>query len=325
MKNNQWPNALIAVVVVLCSLVLLAALATAVGAFSGSAAGPTLTIDFKDVTGLKPHSQVRYAGATIGAIEDLRYLTAEERGASQDSAYAVRATIRLKENSPPLRQDVRAAIGAESLLGEKFIDLTPGRPDSPALSADAILLANSDDPVDQINELLAQIRADYPNLMRPITNGLSRVDSLIEQSTLLLTNVDSVVLSAGKTVAALERDYRESLAPSLKQFMESGNATADQLAETSAALPRLIQKSDLLLTELNELIHSNTNEITRSIRELRVIAQNLKVSTTYLKALTGRLGEKPNRILFGRKKMELPSEGEILQSDEPILIQLPKD
>ena len=77
MKRN-FSDYVVALSVIVCSLVLLAALTIALTGFRLKKPTRTLQIDFEDVTGVKLHSEVRYAGAPAGRVIALRPLREEE-------------------------------------------------------------------------------------------------------------------------------------------------------------------------------------------------------------------------------------------------------
>lgn len=83
---------------------------------------------------------------------------------------------------------------------------------------------------------------------------------------------------------------------------------------------QLAQNADKLVRQVDELLATNDPAIKQLTRDLKVISQNLKVTSTYAKTLTATVAKKPWQIVWGGKKNELPSEREILQSNQPIPI-----
>ena len=131
MKKN-FTDFLISLLVIVCSLVLLGALAYALSGWGTRKGGRTVEIDFVDVTGVHLHSEVRYAGAPAGAISAVRLLTFKERneaGTDEQKRNAVRVTATLREDVPPIPADVRVSISSDSMLSDKFIALSAGSPD----------------------------------------------------------------------------------------------------------------------------------------------------------------------------------------------------
>ena len=82
-----------------------------------------------------------------------------------------------------------------------------------------------------------------------------------------------------------------------------------------------VLKASALLDSLDGVVKNNEADLRKLVEELRITSQNLKVLTTYAKALTARLAEKPSSLIWSGKKRELPSEKTILESSEPVLIE----
>jgi ABC-type transporter Mla subunit MlaD len=99
----------VALSVILCSAILLAALTIALSGFRLKKPTRTLQIDFEDVTGVKLHSEVRYAGAPAGRVIAVQHLSSEQRQAGENKRKAVRVTVSLMEQIPPLPADVVAS------------------------------------------------------------------------------------------------------------------------------------------------------------------------------------------------------------------------
>src|SRR3979490_3354246 len=100
MKRNI-SDYLVALSVIACSVVLLGALTFALSGYRLKKPTRTLQIKYEDVTGIKVHSEVRYAGAPAGRVIAMRHLTASERAKSTNKADAVLVTAELDENTPP--------------------------------------------------------------------------------------------------------------------------------------------------------------------------------------------------------------------------------
>jgi len=78
MKRNL-SDYIVAISVILTSVVLLAALTIALSGYHLKKPTRTLQINYEDVTGVKVHSEVRYAGAPAGRVIAMRHLSAKER------------------------------------------------------------------------------------------------------------------------------------------------------------------------------------------------------------------------------------------------------
>src|SRR5437660_12518470 len=110
MKRNL-SDYIVAISVIACSIILLGALTIALSGYRLKKPTRTLQINYEDVTGIKVHSEVRYAGAPAGRVIAMRHLTAAERDASANKKNAVRVTISIEKNIPPLPTDTVASLG----------------------------------------------------------------------------------------------------------------------------------------------------------------------------------------------------------------------
>src|SRR5450755_2175807 len=99
MKRNL-SDYIVALCVIACSAILLTALTVALSGYRLKKPARTLQIDYEDVTGIKVHSEVRYAGAPAGRVIGMRHLSATERGGSANKRDAVRVTVSVDEEIP---------------------------------------------------------------------------------------------------------------------------------------------------------------------------------------------------------------------------------
>src|SRR5439155_12112085 len=136
MKRNL-SDYFVALFVIACSIVLLAALTFALSGYHLKKPTRTLQINYEDVTGIKVHSEVRYAGAPAGRVIAMRHLTAQEREGCVNKKDAVRVTVSLDECIPRLHGDVTATLSSDTLLSPKYVTLSAGTSGSETLANNA--------------------------------------------------------------------------------------------------------------------------------------------------------------------------------------------
>jgi phospholipid/cholesterol/gamma-HCH transport system substrate-binding protein len=76
-----------------------------------------LNVPFKEATQLAQQSDVRISGVSVGKVQNIEL--------SPDGKYA-QATIALDDKYGPLPSDTRAILRTKTLLGETYVELTPG-------------------------------------------------------------------------------------------------------------------------------------------------------------------------------------------------------
>src|SRR5437899_943337 len=161
---------IVALAVIACSVVLLAALTIALSGFRLKKPSRTLQIDYEDVTGIKLHSEVRYAGAPAGRVIAMRHLSAAERGASANKRDAVRVTVNLDDKIPPLPGDVMATLSSDTLLAPKFVALSAGTPGTKTLANNSIIEGHPAYGIEQITSAAGPL-IDHANLLLDNLNG----------------------------------------------------------------------------------------------------------------------------------------------------------
>jgi ABC-type transporter Mla subunit MlaD len=315
MKRN-YSDFVTAVIVLLCSAVLLGALTVALSGYSLRNATRTMTIDFPDITGVRMHTEVRYAGAPAGEVTAFRHLTPEERSSAEGEQRknAVRVTVEMRKDVPPLPEDVKVTLTSETMLSEKFIAISAGSPDVPMLAANVILQGYNNGNIDEL---------------------FSAVGPALKSVRDLLASLEPVIQKAGETLDVVKVGVNDvmpkitKVADSAKMMAESADLLlkhtdrliTDNEGEIRANLQELrkslegVQKT---LGSADKFVGNTDRELAERMKELEVVLQNLKVVTTHAKAVTETLGEKPSRLIWGGKANKLTSEREILRNDGPV-------
>jgi hypothetical protein len=85
----------------------------------------------------------------------------------------------------------------------------------------------------------------------------------------------------------------------------------------------LAKGADTLFGSADTLIKSTDKQLQEQLKQLHVTLLNLKIVTTYAKALVETLAEKPNRVIFSGKPAQLTPESEILKSSNPLPAKKP--
>jgi ABC-type transporter Mla subunit MlaD len=288
MKKNI-SDYIVAIAVIACSLVLLAALTIALSGYRLKKPARTLQINYEDVTGIKVHSEVRYAGAPAGRVIAMRHLTATERAASANKRDAVRVTISLDEGIPPLPVDVTATLSSDTLLAPKFVALSAGTPGGKTLANNSAIEGHPAYGIEQIT---------------------AAAGPLFDNANRLLDNLNV-------TVTDLKGNLGEFM-PKLGPLADSLKTDIDNLQNVVKSLDQVAKSAETVLGSADKFVGATDKQIRDQMKELHVILLNLKVITTHAKAITEALGEKPNRLIFSGKAHKLTPEAEIIKSRTPL-------
>ena len=92
--------------------------------------GYQITVPFKEAGQLAQQADVRISGVRVGTVKTI--VTDPESGNSN-------VTVEMLPQYSPVASDSRAMLRAKSLLGETYLELTPGSPDGPFVADNGTL------------------------------------------------------------------------------------------------------------------------------------------------------------------------------------------
>src|SRR5215470_1970608 len=92
--------------------------------------GYRFTVSFAEATQLSTEADVRISGVPVGKVKTIE--PDNETGRSD-------VTIELRSRYAPLPSDARAILRQKTLLGETYVELTPGSPDAPKVPENGML------------------------------------------------------------------------------------------------------------------------------------------------------------------------------------------
>jgi len=323
MKKNL-SDYLVALATIACSLFLLGALTYALSGRHGSKSDRTLEIDYPDVTGIKLHSEVHYAGAAAGTVTGIRLLTFPEREAAEtpeQKKNAVRVTVTLYKDVPSLPADVRASLASETLLSEKFVALSAGSPGAPKLASGAVLQGHSGGGLDGLFDAIGPLTESLPPLLASVQELLKKMDPLLAKTGDAVDTVKNVVADIGPRADTLLDGLKVTSASADVAIKKVDELIANAQGPLKSDLEEL--KTSLIklqgtMASANQLLGHTDKNLDVRMQELAVVLQNLKVVSTHAKAITQALGEKPNRLIFSGKPVKLTTEEEIIRANKPL-------
>ncbi len=290
-------------------------LLTGIGDYEIEGKTRKVTIDFDRIDNVKPNvTEIKMAGLPVGIVSDVRILTRQERAGLRDAMLArdpaatnaAAPAIRVIGEIEPdlvLSSETVASIRQASLMSEHYIELTPGAPDSEPMPPGAVIAGTSgktmDDLMDPGAALLVNLKDAAANVKSITTDVGQEFPKITEKLNGVLADVKSVTAGLGdKVPAAIEK--------------------LDRVLEDAKALT-----GDLGSEESREKLKATLENAKTLTADLNVVSQNLKVVTTHAKLITGTLGQRPWRLLFGKEGAvnDLPDEKRIISSDKPIPVK----
>jgi virulence factor Mce-like protein len=292
-----------------------------------------LTINFPEATTLAEAADVRIAGVTVGKVRSKRL----DKGANR-----TKVIVRLDAKYAPIPRDTRAILRQKTLLGETFIELSPGRPSAGPL-ADGGTLANSQvEPTVELDEILrifdAQTKTAFRswvqesaktisgtspqdlnsalgNLAGFAQDGASVLQVLDTQSTALR----SVIKNTGVVFGALNErkgQLRQLVVNSDRTF-SALQSEQNALADTFRIFPTFLDESKATLARL-ETFSTDTHPL---VNDLKPVADDLGPTVRDLGALAPDLEAFFRRLppVIKSSKTDLPAAAAFLRGVAPVL------
>ncbi len=150
---------------VVLSLVLLVFLIFAIGDLSTAfAPGYRLHVVFDSANGITDGSPVQYAGVEVGKVQAVKFFIPPAQTTPK-----VRLILRLP-NDVKVRADDQAAISTFGLLGEKYLEITPGPGQGAILGSDGQLTGKRPVSTEQIIERSNQVLTEFQQTLQGINS-----------------------------------------------------------------------------------------------------------------------------------------------------------
>jgi phospholipid/cholesterol/gamma-HCH transport system substrate-binding protein len=297
--------------------------------------GYRVRIAFPDASQLADQADVRIAGVSVGKVIDKSLDPQGNRTI---------ATIQMNNNFAPIHKDARAILREKTILGETYVELTPGTPHSPDLPDGGLLARSNVEPAVQLDqifnalnpttrhafqqwqqELALAIRGNDQNL----NSVLGNLPSFAADATNLLQILDvqhsavvRLVQNGGTVFAALSKSQS-----ALRNLITTGETTFHTTAVNNTALtntfhvfPTFLNETKLTMKRLQSFA-LNTDPL---IKQLEPVAANLKPTLAAVRTLSPYLRSFFNHLgpLVTVSKTGLPAVRDVLNGTTPLLASL---
>jgi phospholipid/cholesterol/gamma-HCH transport system substrate-binding protein len=180
-------------VVILC-LGILAALTILAGNFKLFQQSYSLNVIFSNSSGIEKDASVRLSGVEVGKVESVQLVYRKEG----DTVVALK--LELSEDAR-IREGAKASVTTLGLMGEKYVELTPGDKGAPFLKPGATIQGR--DPID-IEAVIEQATSTMEVAKEAMTNISSLVKNLDSAIADNRPNIDEIMNNLRRTTDNLE-------------------------------------------------------------------------------------------------------------------------
>lgn len=238
---------------VLLGLVVLTYFTFRVSRVGGIAAkGYKLTVDFSTAAGLEPKANVKMAGVPIGKVQDI-----------QLAGTHARLVLRIREGIR-IPVDSVASIQTQGLLGEKYVEILPGKRTDETIPPGG-RLANTEPPanLDEIIRKVSRISEDLQKFTQTLSSTLGT------------------------------QEGRKAFAEIIRNVRDASQVLREVATQNQERFNRILANVDRLSANLSEISSANKADLRATIANLRSFSETLKTQTP---GLARKLEEMSERV-----------------------------
>jgi virulence factor Mce-like protein len=297
--------------------------------------GYRFQVSFPEATQLAKEADVRISGVPVGKVKTIEPDT--------KTGLTV-AVIEMESQYAPVKSDARAMLRQKTLLGETYVELTPGSPDAKTVAENGTLAQGQVAPTVELDEILRafdpKTRKAWQTWMqaqaegidgygRDINDALGNLGPFAEDTATLVDilnrqegAVTRLISNSGVVFGALtERQGQlRSLIRNSNTVFATTAARDQQLEESFIALPTFEDESRVTVRRLAEFAEDTNPLVTQlrpAARELSPTLRDLSALAPDLKALFREANP-----LIDASKAGFPAAERVLRDLRPLLGQV---
>jgi virulence factor Mce-like protein len=255
------------------------------------------------------------------------------------------ATIEVDPRFAPVAQDARAILRQKTLLGETYIELTPGNPNGPKVKENGFLSDAQVKPTVELDEIFQALdpetrqafRSWQADLAEGIRGGRGRdlndafgnLAPFAEDASDVLAVLDAqsgavrrLVRNTGEVFGALTENEAQlrNLITNASDVFDATSRQQDALAETFKVFPTFLDESKLTFAKLESFsrnTHPLVKDLKPAIADLRPALRDVRLFAPDFERLFRNLDP-----LITVSKKGLPALKEVLAGTKPLLGQV---
>ncbi len=224
-------------------------------------------MDFQEVAGLSPQSQVRVAGVKVGVVEQIKL----EQGKAR-VIIGVPADL-------PIYADASVQLSSLGILGEKYVDLNQGHASAGPMAENGNIPSHMGVGLDNLMESLAAIGKDVKSITGALNQsiggeaGRQKLDEI----------VDNIRVLTGE-FRVMAQENHGAINTTLANVQAISTEFRDRL-------PRLAQQFEELGRNLNEMVADAKPEMKGMMTDIRKMAQNFQSTSENLRSITDKMNK----------------------------------
>ncbi len=239
----------------------------------------TVQADFADAAGLTPENEVRVAGLRVGKVRTIELAS----DGSDEANDRVRVTMEI-DGGIMMGSATNAEIKLKTLLGAKFVDLTPLGAEPFLQEGDLIPLDRTVIPfelyqaTDQTVESIGELDADALNeLLKVLADVTEDPDGNLGRALRGLAQATEALAEREADLEELIRGSEDLLgtladrSEELGRIIDNSARLLGALSERRTALKRFVRETDRVAFQFGDLLRSTRDSLDPALRDLHEI------------------------------------------------------
>lgn len=231
------------------TLILVIGFAYTLGVFNLFGNTNTINITYNYAGGIEEGSAVRVMGIKVGKVQSIRFDPTMKDAQGNEVKLVITITVEKKAwNS--VKSDSQFFINLAGVIGEKFVEISPGSAELPELEP-GVTLRGEDPP--RIDQLISQSYGLAGKVLELVEKNEGSFTNTIHMLNDLVTNVNKLVPNLNKLLGQVEKTTKNAKIASLLNNMEqisgdiaavSGRLRSEKTGETIDLVHELIWRLD---------------------------------------------------------------------------------
>jgi phospholipid/cholesterol/gamma-HCH transport system substrate-binding protein len=229
--------------------------------------GYRVKISFPNAGQLAQQADVRIAGVNVGKVL--------EKSLDPQGNSTV-ATIQIDRKYAPIRQDARAILRLKTIIGETYVEITPGSPSSKPVPDGGLLPRGQVQPAVQLDQVFntfnPETRRAFQVWQQELAQAITGNDQNLSD---VLGNLPTFAADATDILRVLDVEHG-----SVVRLIQNGGTVFSALTQDQSALRNLITSAESTFNETA----SNNNALADTFHVFPTFENETKLTMTRLKA-----------------------------------------
>ena len=229
--------------------------------------GYRVTIDFDEATQLSDTADVRISGISVGRVKKSK-LGGGDR---------TRVEVEIESRYAPLPRDTRAIVRQKSLLGESYIELTPGDPRKGMLFDNSRLPRKQVVATTELDEVTRALDLPTRRALQRFVRAMAALEGEGYDLNAALGQLPGFTTDSTTLLRTLDREHR-----AVRQLVRDGGTVFEALGRRQGELSGLVRAADAVLATTAR----RDRDLAETVRILPTTLLELRPTLEQVKALS---------------------------------------